>query len=101
MKTLLTSLALLVTACGASSTAPDAGSSDASADASDGQIAPDAGDAAATDSGADAETPVVSVPMLNIDPSWDPIRKNPAFEALLQKYADLKPAPASTSGGHN
>ncbi|MGA8278789.1 MAG: tetratricopeptide repeat protein [Rhodanobacteraceae bacterium] len=30
--------------------------------------------------------------MLWIDPSLDPIRKTPAFQALLKKYADSKPA---------
>jgi tetratricopeptide (TPR) repeat protein len=44
--------------------------------------------------------------MLWIDPAWDPIRKSPAFQALLKKYATYRPtdippesvAPATT--GH-
>jgi eukaryotic-like serine/threonine-protein kinase len=28
----------------------------------------------------------VSVPILRIDPAWDPLRKNPKFERMLQKY---------------
>jgi serine/threonine-protein kinase len=39
---------------------------------------------------------VVSVPLLKLDPTWDPIRNDPRFQALLKKYA--QPAPASTSG---
>jgi TolB-like protein/Tfp pilus assembly protein PilF len=30
--------------------------------------------------------------MLWLDPAWDPIRHDPAFQALLQKYAKYKPA---------
>lgn len=30
--------------------------------------------------------------LLWLDPAWDPIRKDPGFEALLQKYAEDKPA---------
>ena len=28
-----------------------------------------------------------SVPLLKIDPTWDPIRHDPRFQALLEKYA--------------
>ena len=28
----------------------------------------------------------ISVPLLRLDPRWDPVRKNPKFEALLAKY---------------
>jgi len=28
----------------------------------------------------------ISVPLLRLDPRWDPLRKNPKFEALLAKY---------------
>jgi hypothetical protein len=30
--------------------------------------------------------------MLWLDPSWDPIRSDPRFQVLLQKYAKYKPA---------
>ncbi|MEO5596813.1 MAG: tetratricopeptide repeat protein [Lysobacteraceae bacterium] len=30
--------------------------------------------------------------LLRIDPTWDPIRHDPRFEALLKKYASAKPA---------
>ncbi len=39
--------------------------------------------------------------MLWIDPAWDPIRKDPDFQALLEKYADHKPASASGATGHD
>jgi len=32
----------------------------------------------------------ISVPLLKLDPRWDPLRKNPKFEALLAKY-EVKP----------
>jgi len=35
---------------------------------------------------------VYSPVMLWLDPSWDPIRHDPRFQALLQKYAKYKPA---------
>lgn len=34
----------------------------------------------------------VSVPLLKLDPAWDPIRHDPRFQALLLKYAQYKPA---------
>jgi TolB-like protein/Flp pilus assembly protein TadD len=38
----------------------------------------------------------ISVPLLKLDPVWDPIRKDPRFQALLKKYP--APVPATTSG---
>ncbi|MGB9429274.1 MAG: hypothetical protein WCC11_05270 [Gammaproteobacteria bacterium] len=35
--------------------------------------------------------------LLWIDPSWDPIRNDRSFQALLQKYAKYRPAAASTT----
>lgn len=32
----------------------------------------------------------ISVTLLRLDPRWDPLRKNPKFEALLAKY-EIKP----------
>jgi hypothetical protein len=32
----------------------------------------------------------ISVPLLKLEPRWDPLRKNPKFEALLAKY-EVKP----------
>ncbi len=29
---------------------------------------------------------ITAVPMLRIDPVWDPLRDNPRFQALLAKY---------------
>jgi tetratricopeptide (TPR) repeat protein len=45
---------------------------------------------------------VYSPVLLWLDPAWDPIRHDPGFQALLQKYAEHKPAvipaaPASTA----
>jgi serine/threonine-protein kinase len=34
----------------------------------------------------------LSVPLLRLDPIWDPLHDNPRFQALLVKYADPKPA---------
>lgn len=33
-----------------------------------------------------------TVPLLKLDPAWDPIRKDPRFQALLQKYTQYQPA---------
>jgi TolB-like protein/Flp pilus assembly protein TadD len=33
----------------------------------------------------------VSVPLLKLDPTWDPIRNDPRFQALLEKYASDVP----------
>lgn len=36
----------------------------------------------------------LSVPLLELDPVWDPIRKNPAFQTLLSTY-EKKPLPSA------
>ncbi len=33
----------------------------------------------------------LSAPLLKLDPTWDPIRQNPAFQALLKQYAPREP----------
>jgi hypothetical protein len=33
----------------------------------------------------------VSVPLLKLDPTWDPIRNDPRFQALLEKYSSDAP----------
>jgi hypothetical protein len=38
---------------------------------------------------------LLSPALLRIDPTWDPIRNDPRFHALLKKYQ--APAPASTA----
>jgi TolB-like protein/DNA-binding winged helix-turn-helix (wHTH) protein/Flp pilus assembly protein TadD len=37
----------------------------------------------------------ISVPLLKLDPAWDPIRDSPRFQALLQKYANDEPGARS------
>jgi TolB-like protein/Tfp pilus assembly protein PilF len=39
---------------------------------------------------------VISVPLLKLDPVWDPIRKDPRFQALLTKYDNAQPVAASS-----
>jgi TolB-like protein/Tfp pilus assembly protein PilF len=43
----------------------------------------------------------LSVPLLKIDPFWDPIRKDPRFQALLAKYAHRLPDQARQETGHD
>ncbi|MDE2234430.1 MAG: tetratricopeptide repeat protein [Gammaproteobacteria bacterium] len=42
----------------------------------------------------------ISVPLLKFDPTWDSIRHDPRFQALLKKYAKYEPAviPAPATG---
>ena len=39
----------------------------------------------------------LTVAELKLDPFWDPLRHDPRFQALLKKYANAAPAPASTA----
>jgi len=39
----------------------------------------------------------VSPAMLKLDPVWNPLRSEPAFQALLKKYTNYHPAPTATS----
>jgi TolB-like protein/Tfp pilus assembly protein PilF len=43
----------------------------------------------------------VSVPMLKLDPAWDPIRNDPRFQALLTKYENTQPAATTSGAGHD
>ena len=43
----------------------------------------------------------ISVPLLKIDPFWDPIRKDPRFQALLSKYANRLPDQVRQETGHD
>ncbi|MGH8234604.1 MAG: tetratricopeptide repeat protein, partial [Rhodanobacteraceae bacterium] len=40
---------------------------------------------------------LVSVPLLKLDPFWDPIRKDPRFQALLKKYASTEHGSAAST----
>jgi hypothetical protein len=44
---------------------------------------------------------VMSIERLKLDPVWDPLRKDPAFKALLAKYADRLPATALSDARHD
>ena len=45
---------------------------------------------------ANNRSPIYNSPALFwLDPSWDPIRRDPRFQALLKKYAKYKPATAN------
>jgi hypothetical protein len=43
----------------------------------------------------------MSIERLKLDPVWDPLRKDPAFQALLAKYADRLPATALSDARHD
>lgn len=47
----------------------------------------------------------ISVPLLKLDPTWDPIRKDLRFQALLKKYekyqTDVIPAPPTSTSAEN
>lgn len=43
----------------------------------------------------------LTVAMLRIDPTWDPIRHNPGFQALLKQYAEDKPAVSYPATSHS
>ncbi|MGH8399379.1 MAG: tetratricopeptide repeat protein, partial [Gammaproteobacteria bacterium] len=40
----------------------------------------------------------ISVPILKLDPAWDPIRKDPRFQALLKKYENTNHNSGSANG---
>jgi serine/threonine-protein kinase len=40
----------------------------------------------------------VSVPLLKLDPMWDPIRHDPRFQALLKQYARSVPVSTESAG---
>lgn len=40
-----------------------------------------------------------SVPLLELDPTWDPIRHDPGFQALLKNYGKAGQAPSANSAG--
>jgi serine/threonine-protein kinase len=40
---------------------------------------------------------VISANLLKTDPTWDPIRRDPRFQALLKKYGDATPASADSA----
>jgi TolB-like protein/Tfp pilus assembly protein PilF len=42
----------------------------------------------------------LSPALLRVDPTWDPIRNDLGFQALLKKYADAAPAHASSGASH-
>ena len=44
---------------------------------------------------------VISPALLRLDPIWDPIRKDPAFQALLKKHSHSAPATASSAAEHD
>jgi serine/threonine-protein kinase len=44
---------------------------------------------------------MMSIERLKLDPVWDPLRKDPAFQALLAKYADRLPATALSDARHD
>jgi len=44
---------------------------------------------------------VMSIERLKLDPVWDPLRKDPAFPALLAKYADRLPATTLSDARHD
>jgi TolB-like protein len=39
---------------------------------------------------------IVTVPLLKLDPVWDPVRKDPRFQALLKQHDNAQPAAASS-----
>ncbi|MGN6729211.1 MAG: tetratricopeptide repeat protein [Rhodanobacteraceae bacterium] len=44
---------------------------------------------------------VMSIDRLKLDPVWDPLRKDPAFQALLARHADGSPATALPDARHD
>ncbi|HET7300178.1 MAG TPA: hypothetical protein VFJ01_05945 [Oleiagrimonas sp.] len=43
---------------------------------------------------------IISVPLLKINPVWDPIRHDVAFQTLLNEYGQVEPAPAGSGAAH-
>ena len=44
---------------------------------------------------------LISPALLRLDPIWEPIRKDPAFQALLKKHSHSAPATASSAAEHD
>ena len=44
---------------------------------------------------------VMSIERLKLDPVWDPLRKDPAFQSLLANYAERLPATALSDAPHD
>ena len=43
---------------------------------------------------------IMSVERLRLDPTWDPLRKDPRFQALLKQHTQGDPAPVQAEAGN-